>query len=931
MLQISRAQLIKHLGKGANQALTEAANLAVSQGAYEITVEHFLYCAHGLPGSDVGQILNHFGIRRDRFSAALSSCFERQRVGSETQPVFSALLVELMQEAWLLSNMELSQPSIRTGAMFLAGILNASKYLRFEYVSTLDDLGAASLRERFEEICSGSIESPTPVEGSGEGKGGAGEEKFEAAYLEKYATNFTALAQEGKIDPVFCRDAEIDQVIDVLSRRRKNNPIAVGEAGVGKTALVEGLALRIASGDCPEHLKDCALWGLDLGALQAGASVKGEFEKRLKGVLEEAKSSPTPLILFIDEAHTLIGAGGQAGGSDAANLLKPALARGELKTIAATTWSEYKKYFEKDPALTRRFQLIQLKEPTPEQATVILRGLVPAYEGNHEVYIHDSAVQAAAELSDRYISGRQLPDKAIDVLDTACARVKVALSEKPRALDHMERKMLMTERTLAALRRDAQFEGAAPEGQDTLEAELADLKGRAAEIAQQWEREKTLVAELLEARQKVLGSDEDTPAEADDLAHIAKLREELEAVQAETGGLISYQVDEMQVAAIISDWTGVPLGSMKKGEAEKVANLSDHLGQVIKGQDAAVAAVSDALKGSTAGLTRPDVPRGVFLAVGPSGVGKTEMALQIAEIMFGGDQFLTTINLSEYQERHSLSRLIGSPPGYVGFGEGGVLSEAIRRNPYSVVLLDEIEKADPEILNLFYQVFDKGMLSDGEGREIDCKNIIFFLTSNLGSDLIEDHPDLDAGQLATLINPVLVQHMKPALVARMNVVPFRSLNQGAMSEIIDLKIARVGNQLKSTHGTQAHWTPAARQAIIQRCTVGQSGARLIDQVIERQILPQAATALLQYVAQDIRAAHMIVDYAAPEDDAEAPADFQIQFADEVVFEAPPEEPPVEEAALNEASSDEVSSGETPSDETPEDTSDEDTSDEGDEA
>ena len=885
MLQISRTELIKHLGKGASQALTDAANLAASQGAYEITIEHFLHCAHALPNSDIGQIFNHFGIRRDRFSDALASCFERQRVGAQTQPTFAALLVELMQEAWLLSNMELSQDKIRTGAMFLAGILNVSKYLRFEYVSTLDDLGAASLREKFAHICSGSIESPISAEGTDPKN--QGEEKFEAAYLEKYATNFTALAAEGKIDPVFCRDAEIDQIVDVLSRRRKNNPIAVGEAGVGKTALVEGLALRIAAGDCPEHLQGCGLWGLDLGALQAGASVKGEFEKRLKGVIDEAKSSPTPLILFIDEAHTLIGAGGQAGGSDAANLLKPALARGELKTIAATTWSEYKKYFEKDPALSRRFQLIQLKEPTHEQATTILRGLVPAYEANHEVYIHDSAVRAAAELSDRYISGRQLPDKAIDVLDTACARVRVALSEKPRPLDHVERQIALTQRTLAALRRDALMVGSSAEDAGDLEAELKTLTSRADALRTQWEAERSLVTDLLQARQEILTEDGADPAKIE-LAN--RLHADLEATQGDGDGLISYQVDELQVAAVISDWTGVPLGAMKKGEAEKVANLELHLGEVIKGQSTAVAAIANALKGSTAGLTRPDVPRGVFLAVGPSGVGKTETALQIAEVMFGGDQFLTTINLSEYQERHSLSRLIGSPPGYVGYGEGGVLSEAIRRNPYSVVLLDEIEKADPEILNLFYQVFDKGMLSDGEAREIDCKNVIFFLTSNLGSDLIEDHPDLDTPALATLINPVLVQHMKPALVARMNVVPFASLDASAMTEIIELKISRVSDQLRQTHGTQAHWTPAARAAIIQRCTVGQSGARLIDQVIERQILPEAATRLLHYVAQGIQAAHMVVDFGPVSDEDGAAQDFHIQFADEVVVESPPANP-----------------------------------------
>jgi len=659
-----------------------------------------------------------------------------------------------------------------------------------------------------------------------------------------------------------CRDAEIDQMIDILCRRRKNNPIVVGDAGVGKSAVVEGLALRIINGDVPERLTGVELWTLDMGALQAGASVKGEFEKRLKGVIEAVKSSATPIILFIDEAHTLIGAGNSEGGSDAANLLKPALARGELRTIAATTWREYKKYFEKDPALSRRFQPVALDEPTPAQAVHILRGLRTVYEKAHQVLIADSALKAAADMSARYLAGRQLPDKAIDVLDTACARVSLNLSTPPRRLSHvrselhqlgMEQELMTREQTLGQAI-DHQRESELLERLETLRVEAEELE-------QRWNDQRELVARLVDIREQLLSEDTaeadadvsaedatpETNEERPDLkSEAAAIEQELEELQADEP-LVHARVDARQVAEVIADWTGIPVNRMSADELEKITRLPEYLQSHIKGQDTAIGALHQHLLTARADLRRPGRPMGAFLLAGPSGVGKTETVVQLAELLYGDRQFLTTINMSEYQEKHTVSRLIGSPPGYVGFGEGGILTEAIRQKPYSVVLLDEVEKAHPEVLNLFYQAFDKGELADGEGRLIDCKNVVFFLTSNLGYQTIVKHAD-EPEKIEEALYPELADFFKPALLARMEVVPYLPLGEETLNRIVGDKLDRLATQIGDRYHTDVELEDGLVEAIRSRATRSENGARMLESIIEGELLPPVSLALLEKLA-----------------------------------------------------------------------------------
>ena len=677
--------------------------------------------------------------------------------------------------------------------------------------------------------------------------------------LKRYATDFTGLAREEKLDPVVCRDAEIDQMIDILCRRRKNNPIVVGDAGVGKSAVVEGLALRIVNGDVPDRLRNVELWTLDMGALQAGASVKGEFEKRLKGVIEAVKGSATPIILFIDEAHTLIGAGNSEGGSDAANLLKPALARGELRTIAATTWREYKKYFEKDPALSRRFQPVALDEPTPGEAVHILRGLRTVYEKAHQVLIADSALKAAAEMSARYLAGRQLPDKAIDVLDTACARVSLNLSTPPRRLSHvrselhqlaMEQNLLSREHTLGqTVDADRERE---------LEQRIAGITAESAALEQRWNDQRELVARLVEIREQLLTGESQAEADTSELtdgdteerpdlkSEAAAIEQELTELHADEP-LVHARVDARQVAEVIADWTGIPVNRMTTDELEKITHLPAYLQEHIKGQDTAIDCLHQHLLTARADLRRPGRPMGAFLLVGPSGVGKTETVVQLAELLYGGRQFLTTINMSEYQEKHTVSRLIGSPPGYVGFGEGGILTEAIRQKPYSVVLLDEVEKAHPEVLNLFYQAFDKGELADGEGRLIDCKNVVFFLTSNLGYQTIVNHAESPAS-LDEALYPELASFFKPALLARMEVVPYLPLGEETLNRIVGDKLQRLADQIKARYHTEVELQDGLIDAIRSRATRSENGARMLESIIEGELLPPVSLALLEKLA-----------------------------------------------------------------------------------
>ncbi|WP_050926185.1 type VI secretion system ATPase TssH, partial [Vibrio harveyi] len=765
-----------------------------------------------------------------------------------------------------------SETQIRSGALLLTLVSNPLRYGQHGYASILEALNPDSLKRNFAELTSHSIEAQVATSENTQAR-------EDGSALSKFTTDFTGKARKGEIDPVFCRDQEIRQIVDILARRRKNNPIAVGEPGVGKTAVVEGLALKIVQGDVPDNLKGVELYGLDMGLLQAGASVKGEFEKRLNAVLDEVKNSPTPIILFIDEAHTLVGGGNQAGGSDAANLLKPALARGEVKTIAATTWSEYKKYFEKDPALARRFQLVKLDEPSPEQAALIIRGLRPAYEKSHNVYVRDDAITAAAALSARYISGRQLPDKAIDVLDTACARVNISLNAIPASVETLQQELAAQQRELEALERDALQQT----GDKHSLANIPDLKlameatkEELAEQEAQWHKEKEQIEEMIALRSRLhelvsAETDEEQQITDEESEHeqdispcaemdeeavriaISACQEQLDAIRNDNP-LVHFEVGPDEVSHVISDWTGIPMGKMLQDEAETTLKLKESLAQSIKGQEYAIDALSEGIQTAKAGLGNPDAPTGVFLLVGPSGVGKTETARAIADQMFGGERFMTTINMSEFQEKHTVSRLIGSPPGYVGYGEGGMLTEAVRQRPYSVVLLDEVEKADPEVLNLFYQVFDKGTLNDGEGRTIDFKNTLIIMTSNLATheieSLVHQSKDIDANIIAEAIRPTLNQHFKPALLARMSVLPFVPLSDEAMTEIIHHKLNKVSQRLQSHHKLSLSYEDNLVEFVLGNCRLAETGARNIDAVINRQLLPQLSTQLLVHDKDD---------------------------------------------------------------------------------
>ncbi|KLV47242.1 ClpV1 family type VI secretion ATPase [Aeromonas caviae] len=854
MIRIELPVLVERLNPICRHMLEEAAALCVNHQGAEIRIEHLLLKMLETPLSDVRQILKVAEVDVEELKALLQPSPADNGYG-QGYPSFSPMLVEWLQDSWLLASAELQHAQLRSGVMLLVLLMTPQRYLPGSVTRLLAKVNRELLRQQFDEWVKESAE--TQVTTTPGGKTAQAVLPADASLLARFTVNVTEQARQGSLDPVLCRDHEIDLMIDILSRRRKNNPIVVGEAGVGKSALIEGLALRMVAGQVPEKLRGVELMTLDLGAMQAGASVKGEFEKRFKGVMQEVKDAVQPVILFIDEAHTLIGAGNQAGGLDVSNLIKPALARGELRTIAATTWGEYKKYVEKDAALSRRFQLVKVGEPDADEATVILRGLRSIYEKAHGVLIDEEALQAAAQLSARYISGRQLPDKAIDVLDTACARVAINLTTPPRAVSHLQNVLRQRELEIRQLERQSLIGlGDNAERLAELQAAQQACREELAEQEARWQQQQGLVHQIVELRAALLADQQDEmlAREALDLAdapldpkaaaeQLATLEHELAELQ-QGEVLVSAHVDKTQIAAVIAEWTGVPLNRISQGELDVVTRLPEYLGELIKGQDVAVAHLHKHLLTARADLRRPGRPLGAFLLVGPSGVGKTETVLQIAELMFGGRQYLTTINMSEYQEKHTVSRLIGSPPGYVGFGEGGVLTEAIRQKPYSVVLLDEVEKAHPDVLNLFYQAFDKGELADGEGRIIDCKNVVFFLTSNLGFQTIVDHaeqPDV----LLDALYPELAAFFKPALLARMEVIPYLPLGHDTLVQIVGGKLNRLVKLLKERFGAEVVLDDEVAEEILLRANRSENGARMLESVIDGALLPPVSLQLLQ--------------------------------------------------------------------------------------
>jgi len=862
MITVDIKALLGRLNQYCTRCLEAAAGLCVSRTHYEVTVEHLLTKLMDEPQSDIPIIVRQFEIDPAQLRKRLDQTLESLKTGNAAKPTFSPVLLDWFQEAWLFSSINLGEFRIRSGALILALLSRPAQFSTGSFADLVSTISRDNLMAAFRDITKGSMETPTGKEAPAEAaeRGPEGE-----TALGRFCIDFTGKAAAGEIDPVFGRDREIRQMVDILARRRKNNPIVVGEAGVGKTAVVEGLALRVVEGDVPELLADVSIVGLDMGLLQAGAGMKGEFENRLKGVINEVKASEKPIILFIDEAHTLIGSGGAAGMSDAANLLKPALARGELRTVAATTWSEYKKYFEKDAALARRFQLVKLDEPSEETAILILRGLKDKYEETHGVVVRDDAIQAAAELSSRYISGRQLPDKAVDLLDTSAARVKVLLSAKPDVIEDRERSIQNLERELAAIERDRSHGLTIDEERfESIKNDLDNHQNELKKIKDKWLKERDVARSIINFRQSL----NDPSGEADRESIEEQMEQATQALSSMRAGapLVPIEVDPDVVCQVVSDWTGIPLGRVMRDDARNILNLEETLRQRIKGQDEALSIIVEGIKSAKAGIKDPMQPMGVFLLAGPSGVGKTETGLAIAELLFGGENFMVTINMSEFQEKHTVSRLIGSPPGYVGYGEGGVLTEAVRQRPYSVVLIDEVEKGHLEVMSLFYQVFDKGRLADGEGRIIDFRNTVLFLTSNLATDIITEMCAGDApAPLETVteaIRPVLSNHFKPALLARMTVIPYKTLPTDILKDIVSLKMDRLVKRLADTHKMKLTYSDAVVKQIADRCTEVETGARNIDYIMTGTIMPRMSHEILTRMGEAEMPSQVHLDLAS---------------------------------------------------------------------
>ena len=849
------AILLRRLNPYSARAMEGAASLCQTRSHAEILPEHWLLKLLEQGEGDLTVLARRYTWDMDAIWQDLLTFMDKLPRSVRSRPQLSDAIQTLMQEAWLRASLE-GEEQIRSLHLLMALVVKPS-LIRCDGLWPLLTLAQSQL-ERLHPVLDAQSDERLEVQqverlrpslstrndDLSRDMGVSGNNGLSDALrnaLDKFTLDVTARARDGKIDPVFGRDNEIRQMVDILSRRRKNNPILVGEPGVGKTALVEGLALRVAEGNVPDSLKPVSVRTLDLGLLQAGAGVKGEFEQRLNNIIEAVQQSPLPVLLFIDEAHTIIGAGNQAGGADAANLLKPALARGELRTIAATTWSEYKQYFERDAALERRFQMVKVDEPDDDTACLMLRGLKSRYAEHHGVHITDEAVRAAVTLSRRYLTGRQLPDKAVDLLDTASARIRMSLDTIPEPLTRLKVQL-----TALAMEKQALLEDIAV-GKEAHREPLAAIERDEVRIILQLDELETQYGAELKLTEQLLACRSDISRQAE----IPDLQQQLRGIQ-QTNPLLGLDVDARTVATVIADWTGVPLSSLMKDEQTELLSLEHSLSKRVVGQDAALNAIAQRLRASKTGLTPENGAQGVFLLVGPSGVGKTETALALADVMYGGEKSLITINLSEYQEPHTVSQLKGSPPGYVGYGQGGILTEAVRKRPYSVVLLDEVEKAHRDVMNLFYQVFDRGFMRDGEGREIDFRNTVILMTSNLGSDplmqLLEEQPEATESDLHELLRPILRDHFQPALLARFQTVIYRPLAMDAMRTIVGMKLAQVSTRLQRHYGISTHIDERLIDTLTKACLLPDTGARNVDSLLNQQILPVLSQQLLSHMA-----------------------------------------------------------------------------------
>jgi type VI secretion system protein VasG len=881
--------LIGKLNDTTRNSLEAAAGLCLARTHYDIEVEHFLLKLLDTTDSDFPRILKQFGVDKSRLTADLTRSLDKLKSGNARTPAFSPTLTDMLSEAWTIGSIDFGSAQVRTGFCILAIASSGdlSRLMR-EVTREFQKISAEALHKDFWNIVAGSPEDQetaqaVPIGAQGLPQAGGIPAAGKQQNLNQFTIDLTANAKAGKIDTVLGRDHEIRQIIDILTRRRQNNPILTGEAGVGKTAVVEGFALRVAAGDVPPPLKNVTIRSLDLALLQAGAGVKGEFENRLKGLIEEVKSSPSPIILFIDEAHTMIGAGGPAGQGDAANLLKPALARGELRTIAATTWSEYKKFFEKDAALARRFQVVKVEEPTEEQCRVMLRGIVASLEKHHNVRILDEAVHAATKFSHRYLAGRQLPDKAVSVMDTACARLSLGQNATPPLIEDAMRLVDDLDVQQRVLERETAVGVDHSERLASIGKQRTEVAARLKTLEERRGKELSLVSRIRDIRTQLeaavapsaappaamsaaAGTAAQPATDAQALrAELEKLNAELDTLQGDSP-LMRVCVDTQIVGEVISAWTGIPVGKMQQDEINTVLNLKTLMAARVIGQNHALEAIAQRISTNRAGMDDPVKPVGVFMLVGPSGVGKTETALALADFLYGGERNLITINMSEYQEAHTVSSLKGSPPGYVGYGEGGVLTEAVRRRPYSVVLLDECEKAHPDVLELFYQVFDKGMMEDGEGREIDFKNTIIILTSNACTDLLmkltadpETTPRADG--LAKALKPELNKIFKSAFMGRLVTVPYFPLRDEAMKQIVTLKLAKIQRRIRENHKIELTYDPAVVAEVAKRCTEVESGARNVDNILTNSMLPDVSRYLLSRMAEHQKPASIHVSVA----------------------------------------------------------------------